>query len=185
VSGISVSKPKKLSLIPYYVWNNRGPGEMSVWLPTSLESTRPEPAPTIARKSEVSGSRKARSIIALNDQMLPAHSNDHSVAYYHWWPKKDTEEWVQFDFESAGKVSKVKVYWFDDGPNGGCRIPAGWKVQVKDGDQWKDVQTKGKYTVTKDDWDSIDFQPVTTGGLRVVVQLPKEFATGLYEVVIE
>lgn len=183
--SINVSKKQKLKLIPYHLWNNRGPGEMSVWLPTSIESTRPEPAPTIARKSTVTASKKSRAIIALNDQMLPEHSNDHSITYFHWWPKKDTEEWVRFDFEQAEEVSKVKVYWFDDGPHGGCRIPANWEVQYRSGEDWMPVKAKGEYSITKDAWDQIEFEPVQTNGLRVVVQLPEEYATGLYEVVIE
>jgi hypothetical protein len=183
--SVAVSESAKLTLIPYHLWNNRGPGEMSVWLPTSLESTRPEPAPTIARTSEVSASISSRAIVALNDQLLPAHSNDHSISYFHWWPKKDSREWVQFDFAQDQEVSSVQAYWFDDGPSGGCRIPAGWEVQYRDGDEWKPVEASGPYPVTKDAPDRIQFKPVRTPALRIVVDLPQEYATGLYEVIIE
>lgn len=183
---IAVSEPQELTLIPYHLWNNRGSGEMNVWLPTSLENARPEPAPTIARKSEVTtSSQRSRSKIALNDQIIPEHSNDHSVPYLHWWPKKGTQEWVQFDFETDSEASLVKVYWFDDGPNGGCRIPAAWEVQYKNGDQWKAVEAEGEYKVDKDAWNSIRFKTVTTKALRIMIDLPEEYATGLYEVVIE
>ena len=37
-----------LTLIPYHVWANRGPGEMMVWLPTTKEVSRPLPSPPIA-----------------------------------------------------------------------------------------------------------------------------------------
>jgi DUF1680 family protein len=30
-----------VTLIPYAFWNNRGPGQMMVWLPTTIESTKP------------------------------------------------------------------------------------------------------------------------------------------------
>lgn len=183
--SVEVSKSEKLTLIPYHLWNNRGPGEMSVWLPTDMKSAHPEPAPTIARKSKVTASTRSRAIIAMNDQMVPTHSNDHSVTYLHWWPKNGTQEWVQFDFDQNTAVSQVKVYWFDDGPNGGCRIPAAWQVQYKDGEDWKPVDTKGNYMVTKDAWDRIQFQSVKTGALRVVIDLPQNHAAGLYEVVIE
>lgn len=183
--SVEVSEPAPLTLIPYHVWNNRGPGEMSVWLPTSLESTRPEPAPTIARTSEVSASIRSRAIVALNDQLLPEHSNDHSISYFHWWPKKASREWVQFDFAEDREVSSVQIYWFDDGPQGGCRIPAGWEVQYRSGDQWVSVQANGAYPVTKDALDQIDFKPVKTDALRIVVDLPQEYATGIYEVIIE
>jgi DUF1680 family protein len=42
-----------VTLIPYALWNNRGAGQMMVWIPTSSQATRPLPAPTIANRSEV------------------------------------------------------------------------------------------------------------------------------------
>ncbi len=182
--SIEVSVAAKLTLIPYHLWNNRGAGEMSVWLANELEYTRPEPAPTIARKSKITASVRSKAMVAVNDQILPEHSNDHSVPYLHWWPKKGTSEWLQFDFGTHKEVSKIQTYWFDDGPHGGCRIPAGWKVEYKDGDHWKLVIAKGDYTVTKDAWDIVEFVPVITDALRMVIDLPEEYATGLYEVII-
>jgi len=182
---VSVSDEQPLTLIPYHLWNNRGPGEMTVWMATSTSSAQPEPAPTIARMAQVSSSKDARSLIALNDQILPEHSNDHSVTYHHWWPNKNQEEWVAFDFDDKTEVSKVKIYWFDDGPHGGCRIPANWQVQYQSGQQWKPVQNTSDYTISKNAWDEVTFQPVTTSALRVLIQLPKDYAAGLYEVIIE
>lgn len=183
--SITVSGERPLTLIPYHLWNNRGPGEMSVWMATNKEVVLPEAAPTVARRAEVSSSKDAKSIIALNDQMLPEHSNDHSISYHHWWPNKDQEEWVTFDFERREEVSKVQIYWFDDGPHGGCRIPASWEVQYKKGKKWKSVKNTTNYTITKDAWDEVNFKSVKTEALRVLVQLPKDYAAGLYEVVIE
>jgi hypothetical protein len=182
---IEVSVPGPMRLIPYHLWNNRGPGEMSVWLATDVEHTLPAPAPTIARNSKVTASVKSKAIIAVNDQLYPAHSNDHSLPYLHWWPRKGTDEWVQLDFDERKPVSSVKVYWFDDGPHGGCRIPAAWKVEYKDGDTWTEVEHKGYYQITKDDWDLVEFEPVSAEAVRLVISLPEEYATGLYEVIIE
>jgi DUF1680 family protein len=108
-----------VTLIPYALWNNRGPGQMMVWLPVSTEKTRPLPAPTIANRSKVRASIVTGDLQAVNDQAGPASSNDHSVPYYHWWPHKDQWEWIEYDFEKPETVSKTKVYWFDDGPDGG------------------------------------------------------------------
>jgi DUF1680 family protein len=36
-----------VTLIPYALWNNRGAGQMEVWLPVSPEKTHPLPAPAI------------------------------------------------------------------------------------------------------------------------------------------
>ena len=46
------TKRLPLTLIPYHVWANRGPGEMMVWLPTTKDVSRPLPAPAIDSKSK-------------------------------------------------------------------------------------------------------------------------------------
>jgi hypothetical protein len=41
---VSMFGEEPLKLIPYALWNNRGPGQMMVWLPTSVTSAHPLPA---------------------------------------------------------------------------------------------------------------------------------------------
>ncbi len=183
--NVTVSEPSQLTLIPYHLWNNRGPGEMAVWLPMTIDATRPAPAPTIASTSKVSASGSPRTVPAVNDQWLPDNSNDHKVPYLHWWPSKGTTQWVQYDFSGVKRVSKASVYWFDDGPHGGCRIPQRWEIQYRQGDQWLPVAAEGPYTVSKDDWDEVRFKPVRTTALRLVIRLPEDFSTGVHEWVVE
>lgn len=45
---------KKINAIPYYAWANRGNGEMAVWLPRTVNSTRPLPPLTISTKTKES-----------------------------------------------------------------------------------------------------------------------------------
>jgi len=42
--GIEKLAEELVTLIPYALWNNRGPGQMMVWLPVLTESTHPLPA---------------------------------------------------------------------------------------------------------------------------------------------
>jgi DUF1680 family protein len=42
--NIESSTEGPVTLIPYALWNNRGPGQMMVWLPVSKESSHPLPA---------------------------------------------------------------------------------------------------------------------------------------------
>jgi len=158
---------------------------MMVWLPTTPESAKPMPAPTIAFRSKVTASKITRALSAVNDQFEPAGSNDHSVAYYHWWPDKDQWEYVKYDFEKPEFISKTKVYWFDDGPDGGCRIPDEWEILYSAGNNWKPVKNKSEYKVTKDGWDSLDFVPVKASAIRIKVKLNKDFSAGIYEWVVE
>jgi len=199
--GIETSEKEDVTLIPYALWNNRGPGQMMVWLPLKAESARPLPAPTIAYRSKLTGNKvetglRPVSTSAVNDQIEPANSNDRSVSYYHWWPDRDQWVYLQYDFEKPETISKTRVYWFDDGPDGGCRIPDEWEIQYKAGNVWKpvkiaDVETglrpvsTNSYPITKNGWDSIEFEPVKTSGLKLRVKLNKEFSSGLYEWIVE
>ncbi len=182
---IEMLTEEPITLIPYALWNNRGPGQMMVWLPTTPESARPLAAPTIANRSKVKASKMTRALSAVNDQIKPQSSNDHSVSYYHWWPDKNQWEYVQYDFEKPETISKTKVYWFDDGPDGGCRIPDEWEVLYLTGNTWKPVKARTPYKVTKNDWDSLVFKPVKASSVKIKVKLNKDFASGIYEWIVE
>ena len=174
-----------VTLIPYALWNNRGPGQMMVWLAVSKESSQPSPAPTIAFLSTVKASKMTRDLKAVNDQAEPSDSNDHSVSYYHWWPDKDCWEWIEYDFQKPETISKTSVYWFDDGPDGGCRIPDEWEIAYLSGNLWKPVAATSKYTITKDGWDNVEFTPVKAIAVKIKVRLKKDFASGIYEWIVK
>jgi uncharacterized protein len=181
-STFNYAEPVPVTLIPYYAWNNRGPGEMMVWLPVSEKSVYPQPAPTIANRSSVSASTPSPALkVALTDQYEPLHSNDHTRPYYHWWPKNGTWEWVQYDFEGEETISSSKVYWYDDGPFGGCRIPADWKLEYKQGEKWLPVIPLSEYKISKDKWNLIQFKPVLTSAIRLKVKLPDVYSAGIHE----
>ncbi|UHG94011.1 glycoside hydrolase family 127 protein [Spirosoma oryzicola] len=180
------TSPATLTAIPYYTWANRGAGEMAVWMGTRPAAAKPTAAPTIASTSKLTASYPTKTLMALNDQDTPKNSNDHDNIYYHWWPKKDTLQWVQYTFAKPTTVASSKVYWFDDSPWGGCRIPASWKLlyQTATG-EWKPVKNKSPYVVSKDAFDTVTFEPVQTQALRMVIQLPKEASSGILEWSVE
>jgi hypothetical protein len=173
----------RLLAIPYYAWAHRGRGEMAVWLARTETAARPLPAPTIASTSRATSS--GGDATALNDQREPKSSGDHSNRFLHWWPRKGTEEWVQYDFQKPKKVSSVEVYWFDDTGRGECRLPASWQLFYREGDQWKPVTNADQYGVEKDKYNKTTFDPVETDGLRIEVQLPEKFSAGIHEWRIE
>lgn len=177
-----IRSKQTVTAIPYYSWANRGPSEMEVWIPYDAAVARPKPAPSIASKSKVSSSlNNDRMLRTLNDQYDPVDAKDQSASYLHWWPKKNTTEWVQYDFDAPYTVSESAVYWFDDAPFGGCRIPASWTLYYKKGDTWVPVKNVTPYTITKDSYDRVQFEPVTTTALRIEVRLPAEHSAGIHE----
>jgi uncharacterized protein len=182
---ITLLGEEKVRLIPYALWNNRGPGQMTVWLPSATSSAHPLPAPTIAYRSRIRASKAARDLPAINDQDVPSDSNDHSISYTHWWPEKDTWEWIEYDFEKPETISRSEVYWFDDGPEGGCRVPDNWELLYLNGNVWMPVSTKEKYKVSKNEWNSISFNPVKASAFKIKVKLNKDYSAGLYEWIVE
>jgi hypothetical protein len=180
-NGTPMGSNTSLTLIPYHAWSHRGAGEMQVWLARDAAKAKPVPEPTLASASSASSSEGGKTLEGLNDQIEPEHSNDHEARYFHWWPKKASLEWVQYEFKAPSTVSEVSVYWFDDTGQGGCRIPKGWRVLYRAGDRWLPVETEGNYTTDKDRYNTVRFAPVTTTAVRLEVQLPDEFSAGIQE----
>ena len=177
-----IKSKQQVTAIPYYSWANRGPSEMEVWIPYDESAARPKPAPSIASKSKVTASvSNPKMFRALNDQYDPQDSKDGSASYLHWWPKKNTTEWIQYDFDSTYTVSGSKVYWFDDGPWGGCRIPVAWRLLYKKNGEWLPVQNTSAYEIAKDKYNEVKFNPVTTTAMKLEVQLPADYAAGVHE----
>jgi len=175
------SETREITLIPYYAWAHRGRGEMAVWLAREEARVKPAPEPSLASKARVEASEGARGARFVNDQYEPENSNDHSVGYLHWWPKKGTTEWVSYEWSSPVKISEVAVYWFDDTGEGECRVPASWKLYYKKGSDWVEVKSKGAYGVEKDKYNVVKFSPVTTTALKLELKMQKDFSAGLQE----
>jgi len=176
-----VAEKRTLTLIPYYAWAHRGKGEMAVWLAREPGKARAIPEPTLASRAKVVASEGARGAEGVNDQFEPSSSNDHAGSYLHWWPHKGTKEWAEYDFGRPERVTEVEVYWFDDTGEGECHIPVSWALFYKDGESWRPVTDSSAFGVEKARYNTVVFRPVRTTGLRLEVQLPAGFSSGIQE----
>ncbi len=180
--GRLLAKDRQLTLIPYYAWAHRGPGNMAVWLPSEVRATRPVAIPTLASKSQVSASHPAKSLTSITDGLVPAGENDRTIPYYHWWPKEGTTEWIVYEFPEKTEVSSSTVYWYDDAPWGGCRLPRSWKIYYKnEAGEWTAVPEVDAYPISKGNPNTVHFAPVKTSAVKLEVVLPEKNAAGLYE----
>lgn len=180
--GRLLAKDRQLTLIPYYAWAHRGPGNMAVWLPSEVRATCPVAIPTLASKSKVSASHPAKSLTSITDGLVPADENDRTIPYYHWWPKEGTTEWIVYEFPEKTEVSSSTVYWYDDAPWGGCRLPRSWKIYYKnEAGEWTTVPEADAYPISKGNPNTVHFAPVKTSAVKLEVVLPEKNAAGLYE----
>ena len=178
-------REQELVAIPYYAWANRGPGEMAVWLANDEASARPQPFPTLASRARVTPSSEGGQGRAVHDQDEPRSSKDASSGFFHWWPKKGTTEWIQYDLEAPATVSAVEVYWVDDTGTGEVRAPSSWRVLYRDGEEWKPVESATPYSVALDRFNRVTFAPVTTAALRLEVTLQPQQSAGVQEWKVE
>jgi uncharacterized protein len=176
--------PVEITAIPYYAWDNRKPGPMKVWLPQTPRTPALGGLETQAKvsMSYVSGNSQPGGI---NDGLEPRSSGERPAALCHWWPHQGRDEWVQYTWKKPVTPKSARVYWFDDTGRGACRLPASWRIEYRDGEDWKPVAASTDYPVKKDGWCEVSFTPVTTTALRLAVKLQKQWAEGVHEWKVE
>ena len=181
--------------IPYSTWNNRGADQMAVWIPVSATFAKPVPEPTIASRAKAivhkapiqndapeSAANTFEGAWGVNDQWDPQSSCDTSKPYHYWWLKRGTAETIAYEFEKEELVSQVQVYWLEfDHYDGNYRVPESWKLFYLDGKNWIEVENPDEYRTEKDRYNTVNFKPVLTKGLRIVAQLKKGESGGIIE----
>ena len=181
--GKLLAEDQKLTLIPYYAWCHRGSGKMRVWLAQDLTATTPSQPATLASESKVSSSSaNLPALTSINDRLVPKNENDRSIPYTHWWPKNGTTEWLGYEFPQESTVQRATVYWFDDGPWGGCRVPKSWRILYQDAQgQWLPVREADAYPTDKGAPCTVNFAPIKTKAVRLEVTLPQDNSAGVFE----
>jgi len=188
-------KDVKFRAIPYSTWNNRQPQQMEIWIANTASVAVATPLPTIASKAQTFSNRGPIQNDApetaptdswaggVNDQWEPKRSSDTSKPYHYWWLKQGTTEAISYQFDKEYEVSNVQVYWLDfDHYDGNFRTPESWILYYKDADgEWQEVKDHSDYTVRKDCYNSVDFAPVKTTGLKILAKLQQGNSGGVLE----
>jgi DUF1680 family protein len=176
-----------LRAVPYFAWNNRGPGELVTWIPEQKDlAERPGQGLLLKlpdRELEASHCYSGDHLSALMDQKLPKNSSDSSIPRMTFWPLKGARGQIFCRFDKARLLDQSSVYWFDDRPEGGCRIPASYQLYYRDGDSWTPVQLQknSSYQVVRDRFQTIRFTPAQAREWMLEIQMKKGFSTGLLE----
>lgn len=188
-------KDVKFRAIPYSTWNNRGPQQMEIWIANTPVKAVATPLPSIASKAMTFSNRGPIQNDApetapvdswaggVNDQWEPKRSSDTSKPYHYWWLKQGTTEAISYQFDQAYEVSNVQVYWLEfDHYDGNFRTPESWTLYYKNANgEWQEVEDHSPYTVLKDCYNSVDFNPVKTTGLKILAKLQKGNSGGVLE----
>ena len=190
-----LTRPAELVAIPYCLWNNRpgkdAAGEMVVWIP---EDAALAELPGQGLRVEQAGVALSAShcwsgdtLLALNDGKLPASPGDGTIPRMTFWDHRGSAEWLEMDFGRPRKLSKARVYWYDDSGRGSCRVPKSWRLVMKDGTDWKPVTLAAgsDLRIGKDAFSEIAFEPIESSVLRLEIQMQQAFSAGVLEWQVE
>lgn len=181
-SGKLRTKDETVTLIPYYAWAHRGNGNMAVWIPIDLSATTPSLPPSLASESKITSSRRISSLSSINDRLVPAGPDDRSIPYCHWWPTNGATEWLAYEFKEPTTVSTSTVYWFDDQPWQGCKVPKSWKLYYKtEAGEWAEVGHPSGYPTDKGVACTVSFDAVKTSGVKLELTFFEDKSAGVFE----
>ncbi len=186
---------QEITAIPYYLWANRGPAGMMVWIPCKENAVIPHPVQelTIASRSRVISSYDTTTLAGVNDQYVIPYNQNIPISNYYRWPMDDTIQWVQYIFDKPETVSSARVYWYDNEPSTMttyydhkpwtcCRVPESWELfYLDDNERWQLVKALNEYGTEKYKYNELSFEPVTTSSLRMYVKRHERCASGLQE----
>ena len=182
IAKVNVGPACPVTLVPYFAWCHRGAGEMQTWFPATPGVAAA--STTQALNAKASYMHEGESTASLFDGIFPKNgaAYDNSQKRCTFWPHKGTEEWVEVILPGEEPVRGVDVYWFDDEPVGGCRVPAEWKVQTQLGEMtgWQDAAAG--CPIVKGNWSSVTFaKPMPAVAVRLQIKLKPGFSAGICE----
>ena len=141
--------------------------------PATLGPSTPIPPAELSTASASHSTNGDLSVLAaLNDQLEPKDSCDHTIPRFTWWDHRGTKEWVQYDFDSPQKVSAVEVYWFDD-ERVQRPLPRAEVVEaaLQRRRQVEARRRRREYGTAIDRYNRVTFTPVETTALRIEAEL--------------
>ena len=80
----------------------------------------------------------------------------------------NVSQWVMYDFDDEKvELTATTVKWYDD--NGGVKVPTSIKIEYDNEGTWTEVTPVGEYTYVANDWNTYEFEKVTTTKIRMTM----------------
>ena len=180
-----------LVLTPYYAWNNRDFGSMTVWFPTnpSLAIYDPLALPKESVFSEVTASHTADedTIVAIGDGEVDEWSSGNKVLRWTSRGKPGESQWIVGRFAETKNIRSVGVFWMDRW-QGDVRFPKEWSLEVEVNGEWKpfELYTTDKYDARANQFNVVHpAAPTKCDAIRIHMTPQDETAVGIIEVQVQ
>ncbi len=186
------SMDQKISLIPYYAWNNRGKGSMIVWFPTKKEQIFYYEGDRLIggkfKSVKASSVERGGNLRAISDTWQPESSQDLSVMPWKSvrpWKSSSTEDdepWIEVEVKKKS-IRSIGVYWYTDLD----RIirPKGWSLEYRINDQWFSFEPRAsdQYGIELDQYNTVHPESRLICDAIRINMLPQEYkSVGMLDV---
>ena len=183
--GDGVTEDVTLTMLPYYAWNNRGDGAMTVWIPRTAAVA--EKSVAVVNKMfesiDASHTNDGEDAAAIADNREPSDSFDESIPRWTSWARRGEKQSIEMKLKRAVDIESFSVYWYDD--RGGVRVPESWALDRWTEEGWKPfpLYVTDSYSTFKDQYNMVHpGKPVRTDKLRLRMTPRRDAAIGILEV---
>ena len=180
-----------LVLTPYYAWNNRDFGSMTVWFPTNpnLAIYDPLALPKESVFTEITASHTAEedTVTAIGDGEADKWSSGNKVLRWTSRGQPGQPQWIVGRFAETKNIRSVGIFWMDRW-QGDVRFPKEWSLEVEINGEWKpfELYTTDKYDARANQFNVVHpAAPTKCDAIRIHITPQEETAVGIIEVQVQ
>ena len=181
------SEIRNLDLVPYYAWNNRKPGSMTIWFPTNpkLAVFDPHKLPkkSVFRSIKASHTSELDTVSAVGDGKQPRWSSGKSIPRWTSRPQLGKNQWVEGHFTKPRKVRDIGVYWMQNQQD--VKFPKEWSLEIRNKGEWKpfELYVTDRYDNRANQYNVVHpAAPLTCDAIRINMVPQPDSAVGILEV---
>ena len=181
------SEIRNLDLVPYYAWNNRKPGSMTIWFPTNpklaIYDPHKLPKKSVFRSIKASHTSELDTVTAVGDGKQPRWSSGKSIPRWTSRPQLGKKQWVEGHFTKSKKVRDIGVYWMQDQQD--VKFPKEWTLEIRNNGEWKpfELYVTDRYDNRANQYNVVHpAAPLTCDAIRINMIPQTDAAVGILEV---
>lgn len=178
----------KLTLVPYYAWNNRTAGAMIVWLAATDEvahAAMPS-MPDYIADITATYTCDIDDVNPIITNKFPSSSHDTSMLRWTSWPRKGEKQSIELKLKHPVSLESLSVYWYDDA--GDVQVPEAWNVEYLQDGAWHEfpVYVTDEYRMLKDQYNMIHpGRDIMPEALRINITPRQDASAGILGIQLE
>lgn len=178
----------KLTLVPYYAWNNRTDGAMIVWLAATDEVAHAAMPSMPDYIADITATYTCESddIHPVLTNSFPPSSHETSMLRWTSWPRKGEKQSIELKLKHPVSLESLSVYWYDDA--GDVQVPEAWNVEYLQDGAWHEfpVYVTDEYRMLKDQYNMVHpGRDIMPEALRINITPRQDASAGILGIQLE